>query len=123
MWNEPTELQLQSLPRLYAAESDQLDRIMIYMHFFYSCCDWYISEFDGKDLFFGFAILHGDLQNAEWGYMSFREMKAINVHGVQIDRDVYWMPKPAGEIPKIALAHGWSHPEKNNPPAVMSDHC
>ena len=34
-------------------------------------CDWYITEFDGDDLFFGFAILNSDYEMAEWGYISF----------------------------------------------------
>ena len=39
----------------------------IYMHFFIGSSDWYIAEFDGDDIFFGYEILGGDEQNAEWG--------------------------------------------------------
>ncbi len=32
-----------------------------------------------KIFFFGYAILNGDIQNAEWGYISFSELKEIKV--------------------------------------------
>lgn len=44
------------------------------LHFFYGSSDWYITEWDGKDTLFGFAILGGDMQCAEWGYMSLSEI-------------------------------------------------
>ena len=46
-------------------------------HFFCASTDIYICEYDGKDLMFGYTILNGDLQNAEWGYTSLSEIKKI----------------------------------------------
>ena len=37
----------------------------------------YICEFDGEDLFFGYTVLNGDLENSEWGYSSLSEIKSI----------------------------------------------
>lgn len=36
---------------------------------------FYFSEWDGKDEFFGYAILNGDTQMSEWGYTSLEELK------------------------------------------------
>ena len=67
MWNEPTQEQLAALPRLYETEEVPLaDKIMA-MHFFLGGCDWWIVEFDGEGLLWGYAVLNGDLENGEWG--------------------------------------------------------
>ena len=52
------------------------------MHFFIGGCDWYIAEYDGNNLFYGYAILNGDQQNSEWGYISFSGLKSINISTV-----------------------------------------
>lgn len=54
---------------------------LIYRHFFIGGRAWYVAEFDGDDLFFGYVILNGDYQGAEWGYFSFSELKEIKVNG------------------------------------------
>jgi len=36
-----------------------------YLHCFIGRCHWFISEYDGEDLFFGYAIL-GDSRFGEW---------------------------------------------------------
>jgi hypothetical protein len=77
MWNTPTEDRLSRIPRLYETEHTPLQEKLIYLHFFIGGCDWYIAEFDGEDLFWGFAILNDDFQNAEWGYISFSELKSL----------------------------------------------
>ena len=46
-------------------------------HYFYGGTDIFICEFDGEDLMFGYTILNGDLQNAEWGYTSLSEITSI----------------------------------------------
>lgn len=63
--------------------------------------DWYISEFDGNDLFFGYTVLNGDIQNGEWGYISFSELKSIKVCFAEIDCDLHWKIVPAREVPLI----------------------
>ena len=78
----------------------------IYLHFFIGGCDWFIAEYDGKDIFWVFAILNGDFFNAEWGYASFSELKEITVQGVfEIDCDLDWKIRPAQEVEKIRLCH------------------
>ena len=97
MWNKPNQQDLSGLPVLY--ETDEIDCAdkIIRLHFFIGGCDWYIVEFDGKDTFFGFANLN-DPQNAEWGYISLNELAAIDLHGLEVDRDLHWQPKRFSEI-------------------------
>lgn len=100
MWNEPTEKDLVALPRIYETESIALDEKIIHMHFFIGACDWYAAEYDGEDKFFGYVILNGDLDCAEWGYFSLEELKSINVKGFEIDRDLYWKTLSFAEVMK-----------------------
>ena len=108
MWNKPTRQELTRLPALYATEDVPLKEKEILMHFFIGGCDWYIAEFDGEDTFFGFAILNNDFEMAEWGYASLSELTAINIRGIEIDRDLYWEPCKAYEVPRIKEAQQWT---------------
>ena len=110
MWNEPSKERLSKIPRLYETEHIRLKEKLVYLHFFIGGCDWYICEYDGEDIFFGFAILNNDYQMAEWGYISFSELKSIKVDGwleVDCELEEFWQPKQAIEIEKIIEAQGW----------------
>ena len=106
MWNTPSEKTLATIPKLYETEHLPLQDKVIHLHFFIGGCNWYIAEYDGEDLFFGFAILNNDYLNAEWGYISFSELRDINIRGVEIDNDLYWKARPAREVEKIRKASG-----------------
>ena len=113
MWNTPNREQLDRIPRLYETENIPLEEKLIYLHFFIGGCDWYIAEHDGDDLFFGFAILNGDYEMAEWGYVSFAELKSICIEGcLEVDcvLEEYWQIQKASEIEKICIAQGWKQP-------------
>jgi hypothetical protein len=88
MWNTPTKEELVKIPRLYETENIPLKDKIIHMHFFIGGSDWYIAEYDENDLFWGYAILNGDTENAEWGYIyiSFKELIELNVYGIGVDR-------------------------------------
>ena len=111
MWNEPTKEQLQEIPKLYETEGIPLPEKLIYHHFFLGLSDWYIAEYDGQHIFWGFAILNEDLINAEWGYIPFDQLKAIKIAGglFEVDNDLYWKIRPAKEVEKIAKAFCHSH--------------
>ena len=112
MWNEPTKEQLGKIPRLYETEKVPLKEKLIHLHFFIGECDWYISEFDGEDLFWGYAILNSDFEMSEWGYMSFDELKSIKIPpGFEIDCERDWEVKKTREIEKIRIGNGWSEEE------------
>ncbi len=61
---------------------------MAFLHFFYGGSDWWITEWDGKDTFFGFACLNGDWQMAEWGYVSLSELKSTG----KVELDFFFTP-------------------------------
>ena len=110
MWNTPIAERLSKIPRLYETEHIPLQEKLIHLHFFIGSCDWYVAECDGEDLFWGFAILNDDFQNAEWGYISLSELKSIKVGGwLEIDCELeeLWKVRKASEIEKSRKAHGW----------------
>ncbi len=102
MWNEPSKERLSRMPRLYETEHIPAQNKIIHLHFFIGGCDWYVAEYDGDDLFFGYAILNGDMQNAEWGYISYSELKSTSITSVEVDCELeeYWTPKPFSEVSK-----------------------
>ncbi len=72
-----------------------------YLHCFIGRCHWFISEYDGKDLFFGYAII-GNPTFAEWGYISFTELKQIRITpGIEVDCKIFDPPLKASEIEEI----------------------
>jgi hypothetical protein len=103
MWNVPSQDRLNRIPRLYETEQIPLAEKMIHLHFFIGGCDWYIAEFDGEDIFFGYAILNDDLECAEWGYVSFEELKSLKTGYLEVDCELeeLWVVKKAREIPRI----------------------
>jgi hypothetical protein len=65
-----------------------------------------MAEYSPQDrIFFGYTILNNDLQNSEWGYVSFDELRELNINGFEVDRDLYWKVRKASEIEKILEAH------------------
>ena len=107
MWNQPTDLELSKIPRLYATESTPLEEKIMHMHFFLGGCDWFVAEYSPDDrLFFGYAILNNDLQNAEWGYVSFDELIPLRTkESFEVDRDLHWKIRKASEIEQIQQAY------------------
>ncbi len=103
MWNEPSQSRLDKIPRLYSTEDIPPENKSIHLHFFIGGCDWYVAEFDGEDSFYGYSILNGDYWNAEWGYISFEELKRLRVGWVEVDCETeeLWAVKRASEIPDI----------------------
>lgn len=91
---------IKETPEIYGTEEEQ-DKIA-YLHYFSSSSDWYIMELQKGDIFdedlgiqkeaFGYAILNGDLQNAEYGYMSIDEIKKY------AELDLYFAPRRMSEI-------------------------
>lgn len=104
MWNIPSPERLSKIPKLYSTEKIPLKDKLIYLHFFIASCDWYVAEYDGDDLFWGYAILNDDHDSAEWGFISFSELKDIRVGGwLEIDCELeeIWRLKKASEIDRI----------------------
>ena len=109
MWNIPDIARLARIPRLYGSEEIPLSEKCIYLHFLVGGCDWYVAEYDGKDLFFGYAILNNDYQMAEWGYFSFAELKTLSISGIEVDceHEEYFPVQNASAIEPICRGNGW----------------
>ncbi len=85
-----------SIPKLYSQEKLG-DCAVVYAKFFDPCSNWtwYATEFDGKDLFFGYVC--GFVN--EWGYFSLRELQSIKGRfGLGIERDLYFTPITIKEV-------------------------
>lgn len=89
------------LPMLYAQENEK-DPI-VYAKFFtpWTSWTWYITEGSPEDDdFILFCYVIG--QEREWGYSSLRELESVRgPGGLTIERDLYFAPKHASEIPEI----------------------
>ena len=65
--------------------------------------------------------MNNDYEMAEWGYVSFSELKSIKVQGwleVDCELEEIWQVKRAIEIDKIRIAQGWL--KENNAPQNIS---
>ena len=108
MWNKPNESELAKIPAFYSSEETPLKEKMIHMHFFIGGCDWYAVEYDPADRsFFGFVILNGDYDSAEWGYFSLDEIASLKVKYLEVDRDLHWQQRKAIEVEEIRKAQRW----------------
>lgn len=105
MWNIPSKSRLDQIPRLYETEHISIKDVLVYLHFYLAESDWFITEYDGDDLFFGYAILNGDTQCAEWGYSSFSELKEIRIHFMEVEceSETSWQVRPVSAVEKIRL--------------------
>lgn len=88
-WDTLKDIDLQA----HAAFGDKKDRIegMAYLHFFNGSSDWYVHEINSDGVMFGYAVLNGDWQMAEWGYTSLEELKDSDDWNLNLD--FYWTPK------------------------------
>jgi hypothetical protein len=80
------------------ASKFHLDVALPTLHYFNGSSDWYIFEYDQKnDLFFGYTVLGGDLQNAEFGSISRTELLAD--YGLRsVELDLYFTPAPIAQL-------------------------
>ena len=87
---------IEEMPKTY--EQDGLEDPMAFLHYFMGESDFYITEKDMSEeqlQAFGFAILNGDLQSAEMGYISIKELIEIGM-----ELDLHFAPKSIGAIKK-----------------------
>lgn len=87
--------QIETMPKTYDQE-DQGDQATVHLHYFLGDSDWYITEKDmdgGIEQAFGYAILNGDDECAEQGYISIQELTACGA-----ELDLYFTPCTLGEI-------------------------
>ena len=86
------------LPRLYETENmPSCKEMMARVKFFSpdSGWTWYVIEFDGEDIFFGYV----EGLEKEFGYFSLKELEEIRGPlGLKIERDLYFKPTLLSEL-------------------------
>jgi len=114
-----TEVELAKIPKLYETEDVPVKDKIIWMHFFLDNSDWFIAEFDGEDTFFGFVCLNGWQDCAEWGYISFKELKELKVKQpigidgqrmlmpLEVDTDLNWISRKSFNVSLIRECCEW----------------
>lgn len=80
----PSRSLLARIPRLHSGEQIPVRDKLIHLHFHLDGCHWYVAEYDGKEVFWGFVNLN-DPTNAEWGYFTFSEL-----HDTVVDIALYF---------------------------------
>lgn len=92
--------ELSEAPDLYATEDTAAAEKTVYAHYFLGGCDWWVMETDKTNgVAFGFAVLNGDTDNAEFGYITLEELENLLIgYGAVVERDLYWEPVPFGTV-------------------------
>lgn len=110
MWNKPNKERLDKIPRLYETDHIPMKEKSIYMKFFLDNSEWFVSEFDGQDQFFGFVVLNDDIEMAEWGYFSFAELQTLSTPSgwaIYCVPEPFWIVRQAREVELICKAQNW----------------
>jgi hypothetical protein len=78
---ERLEGQLRKCPKI--GGTDGMKEHPAMFHYFYGGTDMYICEYEPeKGIMFGFFILNGDLQNAEFGYIDVAQIITIPIMNI-----------------------------------------
>ncbi|HXD08175.1 MAG TPA: hypothetical protein VN680_19275 [Burkholderiaceae bacterium] len=87
---------IDAMPRSYETDG-QGGAALVVLHYFNPGCDWYITEKDvggvGTMQAFGWAILNGDTECAELGYISIAELVRFGC-----ELDLHWRERPLAEV-------------------------
>ena len=86
------------IPRLHETDGIFFEDKQIWLHFFLNDSHWYVAEFDGEETFFGYVVLNGDTNNAEWGYFTWSELKSVLREGCGVEMDGRWQTKTLAEL-------------------------
>lgn len=92
-----------TMPTTYETDG-QGDQAMVFLHYFTSDCDWYITERDESDeqlQAFGLACIW----EQELGYISLAELIQAGV-----ELDLYWTPKTLGQVKAERLMSDVNYP-------------
>jgi len=103
---------IDKMPKVYETEDTETNDKILYLHYFYAGSDWYIIEKDTsteQHQAFGYAILNGDTEMAEWGYISLEEFRSSK----KIELDFYFTPIKFGDLKKR-----WEERKEESKPEV-----
>jgi hypothetical protein len=103
---------VEAMPATYNQESLG-DLAVVHLHYFMCGSDWYITEKDiegGIDQAFGYAVLNGDDDMAEVGYVSIRE---LTLFGAELD--LHFTPCTLGAIKAMRAGRNVPEADAYNP--------
>ncbi len=89
---------LEKLPKLYETEGVELEDKLIQAKLFtpWSYWTWYVIEFDGINMFFGFV----KGLDEEFGYFSLSELAELEgPFGLRVERDINFKPMRVSDMP------------------------
>ena len=70
------------------------DTGLVFLHYFHGGSDWWIQDYDPQDgIYYGYACLNGDWQDAEYGSASKQELEENRV-----ELDFYFAPRTMYEV-------------------------
>jgi|GEM_PF-488200 len=99
MINIPTVEQLSKLPQLYETEHIRPEDKVVHLHFILNQSHWWAIECDGQDTFFGYVLLNGWSEDAEFGYFSLSELLEVKFEGwLEVLHDPFWIPKAMKDV-------------------------
>lgn len=87
-----TNERIESMPKLYEQDGKG-DEAIAALHYFLNGSDWYITEKSSPAEAFGYAILNGDTDFAELGYISIEEIVDAGA-----EMDLHFAPCQLGSI-------------------------
>ena len=94
-----TKANRKALKPLYATDGDTDARYVVKFFTPDGSATWWASEFDGEDLFFGYADLGLGPGCAELGYFRLSDLQSVRGKtGLRIERDRCYTPQTLDEI-------------------------
>ena len=86
------------VPKIYQQDGKGKNAV-VYFHYFIGGSDWYITELDKKtNEAFGYAILNGDTEMSEFGYININEFTENNKAFIFLNIDQFFKPKTLNQI-------------------------
>jgi len=90
----PEDLRL-TIPKLYRTEHESDPTVWLKLFTPDSNWSWYVIEWDGDDLCFGFVVGH----DQEMGYFSLADVGEVRGSlGLPVERDLYFTPCPLSNV-------------------------
>lgn len=85
----------EKIPKLYDTENTASPTVWVKLFTPDSSWTWYVIEFDGDDICFGYVVGH----EAELGYFLLSDIAcARGGLGLPVERDLFFDPKPLEEV-------------------------
>jgi len=97
---EPSEEELDEIPKFYATREVPYEHTKLHMHFNLGSFDWYAAEYNpAVERFYGMVTLDQDFNSERWGYINYPMLRDLKTKsGLEVERDVHWKPQTANRL-------------------------